>query len=194
VLVRDASSDSVWVLSVGTDRVAETVRSQWRDDLPFVAVDGTIALADGRDVVLHGSRGDTRVADGASDFWYPFAWNGLRPRAASLDERTPAPAESDTTKRPAPPAAPETGAPRPPAVDSARLGYTVSFAVMLDEARARDEAAKISVNGQTARVVTGMTGGTAVYRVVLGPYATRDEAERVGKAANRTYVVYAGTP
>lgn len=194
ILARAAASDSVWVLSVGTDRVVETVRSQWRNDLPFVAMDGTIALADGRDVVLHGARGDTRVRDGASDFWYPFVWNGLRARAASLDERTATPAETATVKPPPTPATPETMPTRPPAGDSAKPGFTVSFAVLLDEGRAREDASRITVNGQTARVVTGVTAGTTVYRVVLGPYPTRDDAERAGKAANRTYVVYAGTP
>jgi len=66
--------------------------------------------------------------------------------------------------------------------------------VFLDEAQARDEAAKISVNGQTARVVTGMTAGTAVFRVVIGPFPTREEADRVGRASNRQYVIYAGAP
>ena len=66
--------------------------------------------------------------------------------------------------------------------------------MFLDDAQARDEASKISVNGQTARVVTGMTAGTAVFRVILGPFPTRDEADRVGRASNRQYVVYAGIP
>jgi hypothetical protein len=193
VLARDATSDSVWVISVGTDRVVETVRSQWRNDLPFVASDGVIALADGRDVVLHGPHSDTRVAGGAADFWYPFVWNGLRPHAAASEPAAPAPAESDTAKHVVPPAAETTGT-RTPIADTAKLGFMVSFAVLLDEAKAREEAAKIVVNGQAARVVTGSTAGTVVYRVVLGPYPTRDEAERVGKAASRSYVVYAGTP
>jgi cell division septation protein DedD len=84
---------------------------------------------------------------------------------------------------------------QPPAsVDSVKLGFTVSFAVFLDEPRARDEASKISVNGQTARVVTSMTNGTTVFRVVLGPYPTRDEADRAGRAANHSFVIYSGTP
>jgi cell division protein FtsN len=70
----------------------------------------------------------------------------------------------------------------------------VSFASLLDEPKARDQASKISVNGQTARVVTSMTSGMAVYRVVLGPYATREEADRAGRASGQSYYVYAGTP
>lgn len=194
VLVR-GGGDSVWVVSVGTDRVVETLRSQWRGDLPFVAIDGSIAIADGRDVVFHNGSSDKRVADGASDFWYPFVWNGLRPRAASLDAPPPPASDSDTVKGVPPVKAETTAAPAPtPAPDTTKAGFTVSFSVLLDETRARDEAAKISVNGQQARVVAGMTAGTAVYRIVLGPFPTRDEADRVGRASNRTYVIYAGAP
>jgi hypothetical protein len=193
VLVRASTGDSVWVVSVGTDKVTKTIRSQWRGDLPFVAVDGAIVHTDGDDVVFEG-RQEVRVPDGASDFWYPFMWNGLRPRAASLDSIPTAPVDTDTVA--VAPAVPETTvvAPPPPAVDSAPKEFTVSFAVYLGEAQAREEAAKISVNGQTARVVTSVTAGTAVFRVVLGPYPTREEADRVGRASNRQYVIYAGAP
>ena len=70
----------------------------------------------------------------------------------------------------------------------------MSFAVLLNEPKARELAAKINVDGKPARVVTGVNEGTAVYRVVLGPYMTREEAERVGRASGQTYYVYAGTP
>jgi len=193
VLVRAATGDSVWVVSVGTDKVTKTVHSQWRGDLPFVAVDGSIVTTDGKDVVFVGAR-ETRIDGGASDFWYPFMWNGLRPRAASLDSVPVARADSDTTAV-APPVSAETTAIAPsPATDTTTKEFTVSFAVLLDAAQARDEASKISVNGQTARVVTSVTAGTAVFRVVLGPFATRDEADRVGRASNRQYVVYSGAP
>jgi len=195
VLVRAAAGDSVWVLSIGTDKVVQTVHTTWRGDLPFVTVDGSIAVIDGKDVVFTGPT-ERRIANGASDFWYAFVWNGLRPRAASLDAMRPFPSDSDTTRQAAAPKPADTiiAAPPPPKPDSAKTGFTVSFAVLLDEAKARDEATKISVNGQTARVVTGITAGTTVYRVVLGPFPTRDEAERAGRAANHSYLVYAGTP
>jgi hypothetical protein len=193
VLVRAATGDSVWVVSVGTDKVTQTVHSQWRGDLPFVAIDGAIVTIDGDDVVFSGAQ-ETRVPDGASDFWYPFLWNGLRPRAAALDSIPVPPADSDTAAIIVPiPTETTTVAPPPPA-DTTPKQFTVSFAVYLDEAHARDEASKISVNGQAARVVTGVTAGTAVFRVVLGPYPTRDEAERVGRASNRQYIIYTGAP
>jgi hypothetical protein len=193
VLVRAATGDSVWVVSVGTDKVTRTVRSQWRGDLPFVAVDGSIVVTDGPDVLFHGAR-DVRVPGGASDFWYPFMWNGLRPRAASLDSVPVVTVDSDSVQAVAPPPVETLPPPPAPVVDTTPKEFTVSFAVFLDEAQARDEASKISVNGQTARVVTGMTSGTAVFRVILGPFPSREEADRVGRASNRQYVIYAGAP
>jgi cell division septation protein DedD len=111
------------------------------------------------------------------------------------------PGDTDTTTIATPAQRPlpgDTTAPHPRAAptppDSSKVGFTVSFAVLLNDAKARELAAKIVVDGKPARIVTGVNEGTPVYRVVLGPYATRDEAERVGRASGQTYYVYAGTP
>ena len=45
-----------------------------------------------------------------------------------------------------------------------------------------------------ARVVTAMRDGAAIYRVVLGPYATKEEAERVGRESKQSFWVYEGGP
>jgi cell division protein FtsN len=66
----------------------------------------------------------------------------------------------------------------------------VSFAAVLSEARATEVAAGISVNGVRPRVAATPSGSTTIYRVVLGPYATREEADRVGREARRQYWVY----
>ena len=118
VLVRAATGDSVWVVSVGTDRVMKTVHSQWRGDLPFVAVDGSIVVTDGNDVVFRAVAKETRVTDGAADFWYPFMWNGLRPRAASLDSVPVVRVDSDSVKAIPPTPVETTHVVAPPAVDT----------------------------------------------------------------------------
>lgn len=202
LLVRAAARDSVWVVSIGTDQLLGTVRSQWRRDLPLVAQDGAIAVTDGDDVAFlagapfHEVR---RARGGASDYWYPFVWDGFRPRAAALDKPVQFLSDSDSIRAAArAESAAARPAPSPPAApapaDTVRAGFTVSFAAVLDQARANDEASKIVVEGRTARVVTSLSNGMTVYRVVLGPYPTREDAERVGKASGHSYYVYAGAP
>ena len=164
-----------------------------------MAADGAIATVSEDDVVfieVSTQRELHRAVQGASDFWYPFVWNGLHPRSAALDTPVQFGHDTDTVAvaPPMPTPVDTTHRAPPVAVDSTKLGFTVSFAALLNEARARDEAAKIAVNGQTARVVTAITQGTAIYRVVLGPYPTREEADRVGRASGHSYFVYAGTP
>ncbi|HVX40588.1 MAG TPA: SPOR domain-containing protein [Gemmatimonadaceae bacterium] len=202
LLVRAAEGDSVWVVSIGTDEVVGTVRSQWRRDLPLVAQDGAIAVLDGADVAFLGGmpfHEVRRARGGASDYWYPFVWDGFRPRAAALDQPVQFPADSDSIRAAAAesaaahPAAPPAAAPAP-ARDTVAAGFTVSFAALLDQARANDEASKIVVDGRTARVVTSLSNGMTIYRVVLGPFATREEADRIGRASGHSYYVYAGAP
>ena len=201
LLVRAARGDDVWVIGIGTDKVVGTIHSQWRGDVPFVAPDGAIAVSENRDVVFLDPstfRETRRASGGASEFWYPFIWNGLRARSAALDQPVEFPSDSPATVQPpAPPprrdtvVAPAPSAQRP---DSTKGGFTVSFAALLTEAGAREQAAKIVVEGHAARVVTSTTSGVAVYRVVLGPYMTRDEADRVGRASGLSYYIIAGTP
>ena len=206
ILVRPARGDSVWIVSVGSDRVVGSMRTKWEGDVPFVAPDGSIATSDGRDIVFveTGTKREVRRAiDGASDFWYWFVWNGFRSRSSALDAPARFSTDSDTTTKTAPPvvvppradtARPRPVTPPPPARDTTPRGFTVSFAVLLDGVKARELAAKIVVDGKNARVVPGSNDGIPVYRVVLGPYATREEADRVGKTSGQAYYVYAGTP
>jgi cell division septation protein DedD len=201
---------STAVIALGTNQVVGTLASGWRADLPFVAPDGGIAIAQGNDVVVTDGatlRATARVEGGASDFWYPFRWTGFRPRAEELDQpvefagpagdSTTVPADTASSKdslaapaqvAPAPPPPRDTAVRRPPA------GFTVSFAALLVGDKARDLAASIRVGGENARVVTSVREGSTIYRVVLGPYATREQAERVGRESKQTYWIYEGGP
>jgi cell division septation protein DedD len=213
LLARERGRDSVWVIGVGSYRVQGAVATDWRPDLPFVGADGAIALAQGKDVVfIDGEtlRPASRVRNGAADFWFPFHWNGFRPRASSLDQpvsfnlasadsvRTAIDAiAADSAARAAQQAdtlAPAPGVPTPADTAVAQVGYMVSFAALLSQEHAITLAGQIKVEGQQARVVTTVRNGTPIYRVVVGPFATRDEADRVGRASQHTYFVYEATP
>jgi hypothetical protein len=214
LLARLDGVDSTAVIALGTNRVVGTLATGWRADLPFVAPDGGIALAQGKDVIVTDGttlRATTRVTDGAADFWYPFRWTGFRPRAEGLDSPVDfggapvdsAPAPPDSTAPPkdsavSAPAPVPTPAPAPAPRDTAARrpvsGYTVSFAALLVGDKARDLAASIRVGSENARVVTAVRDGSTIYRVVLGPYPTREEAERVGRESKQSYWIYEGGP
>jgi YVTN family beta-propeller protein len=208
VIARPADGgDSAWVIGIGTDKVNGTLHTAWLTDLPAFAPGGSIAVVRGADVVFvdETTLADQRtIADGAKDYWYFVAWNGFRPRAADLDR----PVTFDTTGpvgRPdsnvmlphgdsgiAPPlrdAGPTMVEP-PPHLTPFAKGYVVSFATVLSEQKANETAGSIVVNGVRPRVVSSQSGSTTLYRVVLGPYATREEADRVGRDSKRQYWIY----
>ena len=151
------------------------------------------------------------MSGGAADFWYPFRWTGFRPRAGELDQPvdfggppvdSTAPADStaahDTTARrrrlPRRHQPRACAPPRDTAVRRPNAGFTVSFAALLVADKARELASQIRVGSENARVVTAVRDGSTIYRVVLGPYPTRDEAERVGRESKQSYWIYEGGP
>jgi DNA-binding beta-propeller fold protein YncE len=204
LLAKNPTSDSAWVIAIGSDRVIGAVSTRWTADLPAVAPDGALALLGVNDVYF--ADGETlkmirNVVGGAKDFWYFFAWDGFRPRAQGVDEpvsfadaMASSTAASSTAPEPAhdsSPAPADTSATPPVAISKA---YIVSFAAILNQSAAAQTAAQITVNGVAARVLPVTHGTTTVYRVVLGPFPTRDEADRVGKSSGRQYWIYEAGP
>jgi DNA-binding beta-propeller fold protein YncE len=188
VLLRD-SRDSVTVIGVAANRVVGAVRSEWRSDLPLVAPDASIATIVGQDVVFVGAedhRQISRVQNGADELWFNFWWTGFRPRAAGLD----APVTFDTaiTVTDSTNVSVSDSVQLPPAQDSVvkPASFTVSFFTLLSEKRAQTEAAAIRVGDETAHVETVVRNGVPMYRVILGPYPTCAEAQRVARAAGKT--------
>ena len=211
ILAKPANgADSAWVIGVGNHKVNGTVATQWRADLPAFAPEGALATVRGNDVVmldLVAFTSRSTVAGGASDYWHFMSWNGFRPRSAELDRpvtfESPQPAMPvDSAGLPAsrdsnPQLPLRDAAPsmiEPPAVGApAAAGYMVSFAAVLTEQKAAELAAGIVVVGVRPRVVATQSGSTTIYRVVLGPYGTREEAERVGRDSRRQYWIYEAT-
>ncbi|GAC1516544.1 MAG: hypothetical protein NVS1B4_12060 [Gemmatimonadaceae bacterium] len=224
LLVRPTKGDSAWVIAVGTDRILGSVATAWRTDLPTLTSDGRVVAVKGGDVVIvdpDGMRETHRYHGGATDSWHFARWDGFRPRAAGLDEPVTF-GNGDTTFHFAadstsvratpgidsahrPPAAPSAAAPtdsgasrrQPLPVAAPRVaspGFTVSFAAMLTEEAARVAASQIRVGTETPRVVASQRGGQTIYRVVLGPYPNRADAERIAREANHTYWIYEGNP
>ena len=215
------NGDSVAVIGVGTDRVRGVVRSAWRVDLPAVAPNGMLALATGSDIVLVSAdslRVKRTVSGGAKDLWRFLAWNGFRPRAAGLDEPVTFPEDTvvphdsassfsltaedsaraaDSARRVAAAAKAAPAAPAaPPPKDTLPRApeFTAQFAALRTDSAARLVMKAIHVTGATLRVVPSSHDGVVTYRVVAGPFTTREEAERIARTAGMSYWVYEGEP
>ena len=224
LLVRAAHGDSAWVVAVSSERLVGAVQTAWREDLPAVAPDAALALLRGADVVLEDAdhaRPSRTVAGGAADLWHFLLWNGFRPRAhttqepvqfatSAADSSADAAAVAGATPKPpadlggrvtAPAASSPAAAPAAPFSDaSSRLGaggtrgFTVSFAAVLTSERAVAMAKEIKVGSEQARVLVSKRDTTTVFRVVLGPYASKAEADRIGRDARRDYWIFEGNP
>ena len=106
------------------------------------------------------------------------------------------PSTGSPSAQPLTPAPSAQGQTEPPARDNAqdRGTWTVSFATLLTEDRARTMADSIVVDGKKARVVPGNRDGVPVWRVLLGPFDSRQAAERAGMASQLSYWVFEGMP
>ena len=218
LLTRTADGDSVRIIAVGTARLIGTVRSAWRADLPLVAPDGGLALVQDNDVVIVDAetrRERVRYLAGAADLWALIRWNGFRPRAAGLDEPVrfarddstgASQSRIDSTLSASVAALPGAGSslsslalparvaesrsPDP----SAKQTFTLSFAALLSEDRAKAMSLSIKVDGRPSRVVPGNRDGTPIFRIVYGPFDSHDAAEKAGKRSGLPYWVYEGAP
>ncbi|HEY5492890.1 MAG TPA: SPOR domain-containing protein [Gemmatimonadaceae bacterium] len=209
LLARSANGDSAHIVAIGTQRAIGTVATAWRADLPLIAPDGGLALADNDALVIvdaETKRERLRMPNGAADLWVLARWNGFRPRSASLDVpvrfvdefAVSLAADSLATSLEAPvPAPSEVPNPVPPLAARAELkghGWMLSFAAVLSESRARTMVAAMRVEGATPRVQANERDGTTVYRVVAGPYGTREAAEEAGRRSGLPYWVFEVAP
>ena len=165
LLVRPATGDSVWVVDIGRNRFAGSVGAPWSADLPAVASPNTLLVRRSGDVVALDLTSDGmteagRVKDGAADDWLPIAWRPAR------DAQRDAAADSTALA----------------GADSGQAAASVYLQVSSSQnpAWATELADKLRAAGLPASVLAPNRGDEA-HRVVLGPYATREQAEETGR-------------
>lgn len=83
-----------------------------------------------------------------------------------------------------------TAPPPPPVTDTRAPVFIVQFAAVLSWRVADSLASSILVEGLQAHVISSIVRGDSVYRVVIGPFTAKDEAERVARASVRDAWVY----
>ncbi len=171
LLARPAGIDSVYVVDLSIGEYLDSWETRWTGDLPAVAGDGTLLLAQGKNLIAHDLTADAwpetgRLQGGADDLWLGLAWTpegGTRPVPAQDTTL----ASADTTE--------------------ARVYLQVSSSQ--NSAWAEDLANKLRQAGLPSSVLDPRQEGDG-YRVVLGPYASRDEAEAAGKKLGRPFFIY----
>ncbi len=177
LIAKPAAGDSVWVVDLPVKRLVGSVPSAWRGDLPAIAPDGALLVRQGDDVVAY--RADSlieagRAKGGAADLWVLTSW---RPRGgyrgAFADADAPAAQSADTAGPEGP--------------------MYVQVSTSQNEAWSSEMAQQLTRAGLAARVLEPANPDDG-YRVVLGPYPTRAQAEAIGRKLGRPFWIYQPTP
>jgi hypothetical protein len=161
------AQDSIAVIPQGAGDV-RMVPGGWDHDLPAGAPDGTLLIRRGDDVMALDRetlepRG--RVRGGADDRWLAVQWD---PRRPALQVTTPAAAGGTETA-------------------SQELYVQVSSTT--NHLWADDQAQQLRVAGLRATVLPPEVEGEP-YRVVIGPYRTREEAEEIGRTLGQAFWIF----
>ena len=182
LLARPSIGDSVWVVDLPVKTLVGSVATSWDADLPTVTPDGSLVVGQGNDVVAY--RPDSlketgRVSGGNGDIWLFTTWRSRGGyRGAFADAQAGAPTGAGDA------AAPGGGSEGP---------LYVQVSTSQNEAWSTEMAQQLSRAGLAARVLPPK-GPDDGYRVVLGPYPTRDQAEAIGRKLGRPFWIYQPAP
>jgi hypothetical protein len=161
-----------FALVVLADGAVRAVAGEWDDDLPTATADGSLLLRRGADVVAlapDASQERGRVAGGAADRWLVAPWDVRRPG--------PQVAQQAATPRTA------TGG------DVPGQQLFVQVSSTSNAQWAEGLASDLRIAGMRATVLAPTTADE-MYRVVLGPYTTREEAETIGRKLGLPFWIF----
>ena len=194
LLAHGASGDSLWVIDLSRWTVTLRRAGPWSDDLPAVVDGHTLLIRSRADVVaidLDGATAEQRgvLVGGAADLYLMLPWLPLTTAPpATVAVATPPPASAaatpDTETLPA--------APPPPAAraDTAAPHGDIYLQVSSSQNAewAQAFARQLKDGGFPARVVEPKNSDES-YRVMVGPYPSREAAESIGKRLGRSYFI-----
>ena len=169
LLARPAVGDSAWIVDLPIKRHTGIVPTLWHPDLPAISPDGMLIYRRGNDVVS--ARPDSltevgKVTNAAADVWVLTTW---LPRGV--------------------PASPVSTA----AAESAGAGAEGPLYVQVSTSQNPEWSGHLADDltraGLAARVLAPQHPDDG-YRVVLGPYPTRAQAEATGRRLGRPFWIY----
>jgi hypothetical protein len=169
LLARPAVGDSAWIVDLPIKRHTGIVPTEWQADLPAISPDGVLVFRRRDDVVA--VRPDSltdvgKVEHGAADLWVLTTW---LPRGVPAGTVSAAAAES--------------------AGSGAEGPLYVQVSTSQNPEWSGHLADDLSRAGMAARVLPPQHPDDG-YRVVLGPYATRAQAEATGRRLGRPFWIY----
>jgi hypothetical protein len=178
MLVHPPAADSVWVVDLATRRLIGSFATEWSTDLPTVTDQQTLLLRHGEDVVGYDlSKRDLprtgSVPGGAHDLWAALAWT---PETGTSVPATVVATTDSTTAT----TSGESGKPAP---------VFLQVSSSQNPTWAEELAKQLSGAGLPASVLKPHAPDEG-YRVVLGPYASREEAEENGRKLGRPFFIY----
>ena len=176
LLARPSIGDSVWVVDLPVKTLVGSVATSWDADLPAIAPDGSLLVGQGNDLVAYqpdSVKETGRVAGGNADLWTFTTWRPRGGYRAALVDARASPAAADA------------------AGTEGQLYVQVSSSQ--NEEWSKGMAQQLSRAGLTARVLPPK-GPDDGFRVALGPYATREQAEAIGRKLGRPFWIYEPTP
>jgi hypothetical protein len=171
LLVRPADGDSIWVVDVIKGELLASWNTGWKDDLPTVAGGRWLLVREGADVVAYDLlasdlKESGRVKKGAADLWQVLDWSPRTEAAVA--------------------AGPDTAAAAPAAPTAV---VYVQLSSSQNPAWAEELSSKLKRQGLPASVIRPRKSDE-FYRVVLGPYPSREAADSAGTRLGQPYFLY----
>jgi hypothetical protein len=179
MLVRARRGDTLSVVDLTARSVVARTVTGWDDDLPLIAPPFLLLVRRGRDVVgldleRDGLRTRGTVAKAADDIWVPLAWAPASAEAVVV-------AAADTLTDPA-----DTSA-----AGASGQRFFLQVSSSRNPAWARELSEKIAAAGVKTTVVDPANADD-VYRVVVGPFATREQADSASRSLGMPSFVISG--
>ena len=168
LLAGPPSADSAWLVDLPGRALRGLVATPWSADLPAIAPDGTLLARQREDIVAidpDSLAERARVQGGAADLWLVSSW---RPRGMPV---------------------PAAGTAEAAAEASSDGPVYVQVSVSQNREWSTENAQQLARAGLPARVLAPRSIEDG-YRVVLGPYPTRTEAEAIGRKLGRPFWIF----
>ena len=184
LLARAAAGDSVWIVDLDAERVVGTVSTPWDRDLPAVAAPRTLVARRDKDVVALDLASPAlpetgRVNGGAHDIWVAVSW-----APAPIENASEATTDTARVVAAPRPASPDSAARAADSTKPAPSAATPLLYLQVSSSRnptwADDLASRLRAAGLQPTVLKP-AGADETYRVLLGPFRTRDEAEETSR-------------